>query len=167
LSKYCALFFSANELAVTGANEFANTFTTIKTVRIMTSTIVYKGDLRTEMTHLESGTVVFTDAPKDNHGKGEAFSPTDLVATGLGACMVSIMGIYARQQGLDIEGTHVAITKIMAANPRRIAEIKAVLTMPKRDFTDKDKKALERAALTCPVSQSLSADLVQDISFVW
>jgi putative redox protein len=133
----------------------------------MTSTIVYKGDLRTEMTHLESGTVVFTDAPKDNHGKGEAFSPTDLVATGLGACMVSIMGIYARQQGLDIEGTRVEITKVMAANPRRIAEIKAILTMPKRGFTDKDKKALERAALTCPVSQSLSADLVQDISFVW
>jgi putative redox protein len=152
--------FSANEFAVTGANKFANTF-------IMTSTVVYKGDLRTEMTHLESGTIILSDAPKDNHGKGEAFSPTDLVATGLGACMVSIMGIYARQQGLNIEGTKVDITKIMAANPRRISEIKAVLTMPKRDFSEKDKKALERAALTCPVSQSLSADLVQDISFIW
>jgi putative redox protein len=133
----------------------------------MTSTIVYKGDLRTEMTHLESGTVVFTDAPKDNHGKGEAFSPTDLVATALGSCMLSIMGIYARQQELDIEGTQVEITKVMATNPRRIAEIKAVFTMPKRDFTDKDRKALERAAMTCPVSESLSDDLMQRITFNW
>jgi putative redox protein len=133
----------------------------------MTSTIVYKGDLRTEMTHLESGTVVFTDAPKDNHGKGEAFSPTDLVATALGSCMLSIMGIYARQHELDIEGTRVEITKVMAANPRRIAEIKAVFTMPKRDFTDKDRKALERAAMTCPVSESLSDDLMQRITFNW
>jgi putative redox protein len=151
--------FPANEFAVTGANKFANTF--------MTASIIYKGDLRTEMTHLESGTIIFSDAPKDNHGKGEAFSPTDLVATALGSCMLSIMGIYARQHDLDIEGTAVDITKVMAANPRRISEIKAVLTMPKRGFSEKDKKALERAALTCPVSQSLSADLVQDISFVW
>jgi putative redox protein len=133
----------------------------------MTATIIYKGDLRTEMTHLESGTIILSDAPKDNHGKGESFSPTDLVATALGSCMLSIMGIYARTHALDIEGTTVDITKIMAANPRRIAEIQAVLTMPKRDFTEKDKKALEKAALTCPVSQSLSADLVQNIQFVW
>lgn len=133
----------------------------------MTSTVIYKGELRTEMTHLESSTVVFTDAPKDNHGKGEAFSPTDLVATALGSCMLSIMGIYARNHALDIEGTKVDITKQMAANPRRIAKIEAVIIMPKNAYSEKDKKALEHAALTCPVSQSLSADLVQDIQFIW
>ena len=119
------------------------------------------------MTHLGSNTRIFTDAPKDNHGKGEAFSPTDLVATALGACMLSIMGIYARNHALDIEGTKVEITKHMAANPRRIAKVEAVIIMPKNVYSEKDKKALEHAALTCPVSQSLSADLVQDIQFIW
>jgi putative redox protein len=130
-------------------------------------TVEYKGNLRTEMIHLESGTIVITDAPKDNHGNGEAFSPTDLVATALGACMLSIMGIYARQHSLNIEGTKVHITKHMASNPRRIAIIEAVVTMPARSFSDKDKKALEHAALTCPVSQSLSKDLEQAIRFEW
>lgn len=133
----------------------------------MTSTVVYKGGLRTEMTHLESSNTIITDAPKDNHGKGEAFSPTDLVSTALGSCMLSIMGIYARNHDLDLEGTVVEITKTMASNPRRIAKVEAILKMPPNNFTDKDKKALEHAALTCPVSQSLSADLEQDIRFIW
>ncbi len=133
----------------------------------MTSTVVYKGDLRTEMTHLESNNIVITDAPKDNHGRGEAFSPTDLVATALGSCMLSIMGIYARQHDIDIVGTNIEITKHMAANPRRIAKIEAVVKMPARAYTDKARKALEHAALTCPVSKSLSAELIQDIRFEW
>ena len=134
----------------------------------MTSTVTYQGDLRTEMTHLESSTVVLTDAPKDNHGKGEAFSPTDLVATALGACMLSIMGIYARQHDIDIVGTRVDITKTMALNPRRIARIEATITMPPSgNYSEKERKALENAALTCPVAKSLSADLAQDVHFVW
>ena len=133
----------------------------------MTSTVTYQGELRTKMKHLESGTIVFTDAPKDNHGQGAAFSPTDLMATSLGACMLSIMGIYAREHGIDIVGTTVNITKIMAQNPRRVATIEALLTMPQNAFSDKDKKALERAALTCPVSKSLHPDIVQNIQFIW
>jgi uncharacterized OsmC-like protein len=133
----------------------------------MTSTVVYKGDLRTEMTHLASNNIVITDAPKDNHGKGEAFSPTDLVATALGSCMLSIMGIYARQHDIDIVGTNIEITKQMAANPRRIAKIEALVKMPPRPYSTKERKALEHAALTCPVSKSLSAELIQDIRFEW
>lgn len=133
----------------------------------MTSTVLYKGDLRTEMTHLESNNIVITDAPKDNHGKGEAFSPTDLVATALGACMLSIMGIYARQHDIDIVGTNIEITKHMAAAPRRISKIEAVVKMPTRIYSEKERKALEHAALTCPVSKSLSAELIQDIRFEW
>lgn len=134
----------------------------------MTSKVVYKGGLRTEMQHLQSGKIVITDAPKDNHGKGEAFSPTDLVATALGSCMLSIMGIYAKQQNLDIDGTTVEITKHMSPAPRRIAKIEAKIVMPDgRFYTEKDKKALEHAALTCPVSKSLSDNLEQDIQFVW
>jgi uncharacterized OsmC-like protein len=133
----------------------------------MTATVVYKGQLRTEMTHLESGNIVITDAPKDNHGNGEAFSPTDIVATALGSCMLSIMGIYARQHEINIEGTLVEITKHMASNPRRIAKIEAKLTMPAKEYTEKDKKALEHAAYTCPVAKSLHPDIEQDIHFVW
>lgn len=133
----------------------------------MTATVVYQGDLRTEMTHLESHNIVITDAPKDNHGKGEAFSPTDLVATALGSCMLSIMGIYARQHDIDIIGTRIEITKFMAANPRRISKVEAIVKMPQRIYSDKERKALEHAALTCPVSKSLHVELIQDIRFEW
>ncbi len=133
----------------------------------MTSKVIYKGDLRTEMTHLESGNIVLTDAPKDNHGKGEAFSPTDIVATALGSCMLSIMGIYAKRHDINIEGTTVEITKHMVANPRRIGKIEAVIIMPQHKYDESDKKALEHAALTCPVAQSLHADLEQEVRFVW
>ncbi|NJN34416.1 MAG: OsmC family protein [Saprospiraceae bacterium] len=111
----------------------------------MTAKVIYQGQLRTQMTHLQSGEIVITDAPKDNHGKGEAFSPTDIVATALGSCMLSIMGIYAQQHGLDIEGTQVHITKHMASAPRRISKIEAKVLMPDGHFyTEKDKKALEK-----------------------
>ncbi len=134
----------------------------------MTAIITYQGDLRTEMVHIPSHNTIHTDAPKDNHGKGEAFSPTDLVAAALGSCMLSIMGIYARQHELNIDGTHVEIMKGMSANPRRISKIEAVVKMPQdKIYTAKQQKALEHAALTCPVAKSLHADLVQDIQFVW
>ena len=133
----------------------------------MTSEVIYSSGLRTSATHLKSGNSIITDAPTDNHGKGEAFSPTDLVATALASCMLTIMGIKADAKGLDIEGTKAEITKVMASGPRRIAEAQVKITMPKHDYTAADKKLLEQAARTCPVAQSLHPDLVQAVEFVW
>ena len=99
----------------------------------------YLGDLRLECTHLQSGTTIITDAPTDNNGKGEAFSPTDLCATSLAACAMTIMGIYAKNNGLDLSGAEIEITKKMAAEPRRIAEIDVIFHMPARAFSGKDK----------------------------
>ncbi len=134
----------------------------------LTSRIIYTGDLRTEATHLKSGTVVETDAPLDNQGKGERFSPSDLVATALGSCMMTIMGIAARTHGININGTTCDIEKIMVANPRRIGEIKARLEYPKTEsYTDKEKKILQHAALTCPVFESLHPDCKKTVTFIW
>ena len=134
----------------------------------MTSEIIYKGNLRCDATHLQSGTVIETDAPVDNQGKGERFSPTDLVATALGNCMMTIMGIKARDMGLDLQGTKVGITKTMASEPRRIGGIKALVTFPAELVTDeKQRTILEKAAMTCPVFQSLHPDIEQDITFEW
>lgn len=133
----------------------------------MTATIVYEGNLRTRCKHLDSGAEIITDAPKDNHGNGEAFSPTDLVATALGSCMLSIMGIKARQMELALEGTEVDITKVMVADPRRIGEILVSVRFPKNDFSDKDKKILENAAMTCPVFLSLHPDVKKTVEFIW
>ncbi len=135
----------------------------------MTSKIIYKGDLRTEMTHLQSGSVVQTDAPVDNQGKGELFSPTDLVATALGSCMVTIMGIKSRDMNIDLTGTAMEITKVMGTNPRRIVEIKIDVHFPKAlsSLSEKDKTIIENAGLTCPVAKTLHPDLVQNITFNW
>ena len=134
----------------------------------MTSKVTYLGDLRTEATHLESKNTILTDAPKDNHGKGEAFSPTDLVATALASCLISIMGIVAKRDNMTpIEGTTAEVTKIMYAEPRRIGEIQVKVTFPKLAYTDKEKKIYENAALTCPVAKSLHPDLKQEIEFIW
>jgi uncharacterized OsmC-like protein len=130
-----------------------------------TSKIVYTGELRTEATHLKSGQTIITDAPTDNNGKGEAFSPTDLLATSLGCCMLTIMGIVASRHGIAIEGTSIEITKIMEANPRRVGEIIVEFTMPKNNFTEKEKELLEHAAHTCPVAKSLSAELKETVIF--
>ncbi len=130
----------------------------------MTSEIKYLGDLRTEAIHLKSGEKIITDPPIDNQGKGEAFSPTDLLATSLGNCMLTIMGIAARTHGIDITGTTCSINKIMAAEPRRVSEIEAIINLPK-NYEDKEKKILEHAALTCPVYYSLHPDLKKTISF--
>jgi uncharacterized OsmC-like protein len=134
----------------------------------MTSTVIYEGNLRTAASHLQSGNQIQTDAPTDNQGKGERFSPTDLVATALGSCMMTIMGIKARDMQLNLEGTKIDITKHMAANPRRISGIDVTLHFPKElSLTDKDKAILERAALTCPVFESIHPDIKVDTKFEW
>ena len=134
----------------------------------MTSQIIYEGNLRTVATHLQSGTVIETDAPTDNQGKGERFSPTDLVATALGNCMLNIMGIKARDMQLDLKGTTIDITKIMVANPRRIGEIKVVIKFPESlQVDEKQRTIIERAAMTCPVFESLHPDMKKDVEFKW
>lgn len=134
----------------------------------MTSTIIYKGNLRTEMKHLQSGTIVETDAPTDNNGKGERFSPTDLVATALGSCMLTIMAISAESKSISIEGTKCEITKIMEANPRRIGEIIVKLFVHGQDsYDEKARTILEKAALTCPVYLSLHPEMKKTVEFVW
>ncbi len=133
--------------------------TTIKTI--------YLGELRTENEHLQSGNKVITDAPLDNRGKGEFFSPTDLLATALGSCITTIMGITARDHEIDIEGTQVDITKIMASDPRRVAEVIVEFTFPDRNYTQKQKEIVESVAGTSPVPLSLHPDLKQTIRFNW
>ena len=133
----------------------------------MTAKITYKGNLRTRMKHLYSGTEVLTDAPLDNQGLAQAFSPTDIVATALGSCMLTIMGIKARDMNLDLVGTEVAVTKLMANDPRRISEIQLTLKFPKNNFTEKDKTILENAARHCPVAKSLHPEIIQTITFEW
>jgi putative redox protein len=126
----------------------------------------YLGGLRTEATHVQSGTKIITDAPVDNQGKGEAFSPTDLLAASLASCMLTIMGITGRNHGIDIDNAQCSTTKIMAADPRRVAEIVISFRFPKQ-YTEKEQKILERAALTCPVYYSLHADLKKTVDFGW
>ena len=133
----------------------------------MTSKVVYEGNLRTRLTHIYSGTEVITDAPLDNQGLAQAFSPTDLVATALGSCMMTLMGIKARDMQLDLKGTQLEITKVMASNPRRISEVHITLQFPPNNFTDKDKAILENTAKTCPVAYSLHPDIKQELTFKW
>ena len=134
----------------------------------MTSKVVYLGELRTAATHLRSSTIVETDAPVDNQGKGERFSPSDLVATALASCMLTIMGIAARTHEINIGGTECDVEKIMGTNPRRITEVKINMQFPlDQAYTDKEKKLLEHAALTCPVIESLHPDLKKTVSFLW
>ena len=130
-----------------------------------TSRIIYKGKLRTEATHLLSGQSIITDAPLDNNGKGEAFSPTDLLSTSLGNCMLTIMGIVADRHQIIMDGTSADITKIMAAEPRRVSEIVIEIDMSSNKFNEKEKQLLENAARTCPVAKSLHPDLKQTVIF--
>lgn len=123
----------------------------------------YIGNLRTEATHLQSGTTLITDAPVDNQGKGEFFSPTDLVAASLGSCMITIMGIAAKTQGFNIEGASWKVTKVMADNPRRIGEIIVELTFPPNAYTDQQKRVIEHISRNCPVALSLHPDLKQTV----
>ena len=132
----------------------------------MISKVTYIGNLRTENKHLKSGDTYITDAPTDNNGKGEAFSPTDTVATGLANCMLTVMGIKAQGLNIEMSGTTAEVTKIMASDPRRISKIEVVLNLPfKADA--KQKKILEHTAKTCPVLYSLHPEIEKDISFNW
>ncbi len=128
---------------------------------------VYLGDLRTENEHLQSGNKVITDAPTDNQGKGEFFSPTDMLATALGSCILTIMGIKARDKGIDLKGTEVEVTKIMASDPRRVAEVLVEFTFPKKDYSEEERTYIESFAGISPVPLSLHPDLIQTIKFNW
>jgi putative redox protein len=125
----------------------------------------YKGELRTEAKHLRSGNTIITDAPPDNNGKGMAFSPTDLVCSALGSCMMTLMGILANREGIDLNGMIWEVEKIMASNPRKIAEVRIVFNHPNLIATDVQKEKLRRAALTCPVALSLHDSIKQDVTF--
>ncbi|AEV31842.1 putative redox protein, regulator of disulfide bond formation [Owenweeksia hongkongensis DSM 17368] len=131
-----------------------------------TSKIVYQGGLRTEAEHLKSGQKIITDAPTDNYGKGEAFSPTDLLATALGACMLTVMGIKAQSLGFDLEDASAEIIKVMDDNPRKVGEVGVKISL-KQNCDDKTKKILEGIGLNCPVAKSLASDLKQNVSFEW
>ncbi len=132
----------------------------------MTSKVTYLGNLRTKSEHIKSGNTFITDAPLDNNGKGEAFSPTDTVATGLASCMLTVMGIKARDMQVDMSGTTAEVTKTMASNPRRISKIEVVIDLP-FEADDKTRTILEKTAYTCPVHYSLHPDIEKVISFNW
>ena len=132
----------------------------------MTSTVVYEQNLRTVCTHLKSGTVIETDAPPDNQGKGERFSPSDLVATALASCMLTIMGIKARDMNVNLKGIKVEVEKIMESNPRRIGGLNLTFNYPDNfKATDKEQMILEKAALTCPVFHSIHPDIKVNVAF--
>jgi putative redox protein len=134
----------------------------------MTSTVIYEGDLRTVARHLSSGHTIETDAPLDNQGKAQRFSPTDLVATALGTCMMTIMGIKARDMDVDLKGTKIDIRKIMKADPRRIGEIDLEFHFPEHLHPDEMTRMIfERAAHTCPVMYSINPEITVKIIFNW
>ena len=134
----------------------------------MTSTVLYEGNLRTVCTHLKSGSVIETDAPPDNQGKGERFSPSDLVATALASCMLTIMGIKARDMEVNIEGIKIEVEKIMSSEPRRISGINLTFHCPEdMRLTDREKKIFENAAHTCPVKYSIHPDIKVNTLFNW
>lgn len=132
-----------------------------------TAKVTYLGDLRTEATHVRSGRQVITDAPLDNQGKGEAFSPSDLLATSLASCMMSIMGIAARDKGIPLVGLTARVVKHMTPAPRRVERIEVHLELDGTGLGDREKAILENAARTCPVARSLREDLEQDVHFTY
>ncbi len=132
-----------------------------------TARTIFKGDLRTEITHVRSGSKIITDAPVDNKGKGENFSPTDMVASALGSCIFTIMGIAAREHGFSIDGATCKITKIMTENPRKIGEIKIDFDFTAREYTNKQKKILDYCVKTCPVALSLNESVFQNVKLIF
>lgn len=128
--------------------------------------IAYRDALRCEAVHEPSGTALVTDAPLDNHGRGESFSPTDLVATALGTCMMTVMGIKAEAMGIDLGAMSMEVDKKMQSAPRRIARLGVLLRMPAR-VSAEDRVSLERAALACPVYKSLLPEIDKDVTFEW
>ncbi|MDN5203551.1 OsmC family protein [Fulvivirgaceae bacterium BMA10] len=129
------------------------------------STVKYSGELRTEAVHLKSGKEIVTDAPVDNNGKGEAFSPTDLVSTALVSCMMTIMGIEARKENIELAGLSAEVTKLMKADPRRIGKIRIEFQWESPQGTEEQIEKLKQAALTCPVALSLDPALTQEVNF--
>jgi len=133
----------------------------------MTATVTYDANLRTTCQHLQSGSSFETDAPSDNKGQGARFSPTDLIATGLGACLITTMGIKAESMDIKLDGAKVDVTKVMLSEPRRIGKIVIAATIPTLNLDEKTKEILERVGRTCPVERSLHPDIELDISFTW
>lgn len=148
-----------NELVFFQHHQKNRTMTTVKTT--------YLGDLRTENIHVQSGSKIITDAPTDNRGKGESFSPTDLLATALGTCIMTIMGMKARDNGIDLVGTEIEIVKIMASAPRRVSEVIIEFNFPKKVYSEEEKLLIESVAATCPVPLSVHPELKQTIRFNW
>lgn len=132
----------------------------------MTSTVKYLGELRTESTHLASGETIITDAPIDNHGKGQAFSPTDMVANNLATCMITVMGIFAQNSNISMEGTRANVKKYMASDPRRISGIDIEIYLPK-SIDERYRAKIEAVGMNCPVAKSLHPNLVQRVQFLY
>lgn len=130
-----------------------------------TAKITYQGNLRTEATHLKSGKTFITDAPTDNNGKGEAFSPTDTVCAALASCMLTLMGITANKHNFSLGEIEVEVTKHMASNPRRISEIEVEITFTGKGYTEKEKAFMQKAAINCPVAKSLHPEIEQVVNF--
>jgi putative redox protein len=135
--------------------------------KYMTASIIYKGDLRCECTHLQSGTIIETDAPTDNRGKGERFSPTDTLCVALATCMVTTMGIRAADMQIDLSGTRLDVTKHMLSDPRRIGKIEVTLHLPALHLEEKDRRVLQLIGDQCPVIKSLHPDLEVVIDYRW
>lgn len=133
----------------------------------MTAQVIYKGDLRCECTHLQSGTVIETDAPTDNRGKGERFSPTDTVCVALATCMITTMGIRAADMQINLQDTKIDVTKHMLSDPRRIGKIEVTLHLPALNLEEKDRKLLEKIGDNCPVMKSIHPDLVVEAKYNW
>ncbi|MDO5769725.1 MAG: OsmC family protein [Psychrobacter sp.] len=131
-----------------------------------TSKVTYQGDLRTQALHLQSSNQIITDAPTDNHGKGEAFSPTDLLATSLASCMLTIIGIKAADMQVDVKGTRAEVTKVMATDPRRVSEVHVDIHF-NQALDKRTQTILEKAAFTCPVAQSIHPDIKQVVNFYY
>jgi putative redox protein len=133
----------------------------------MTASILYKGDLRCECTHLQSGTVTETDAPTDNRGKGERFSPTDTLCVALATCMITTMGIRAADMQINLQGTKIDVTKHMLSDPRRIGKIEIVLHMPHLNLSEKERIIMQKIGDNCPVMKSLHPDLKVEVQYDW
>ena len=132
-----------------------------------TSTVTYEGNLRTRARHLRSGAEIVTDAPVDNHGKGEAFSPTDLAATSLASCILTVVGIACERRRIDVRGMRAEVTKVMDGPPRRIGAVEIVVRMPPRDYPPEQRRVVEQAAAACPVGRSLHPHVDQRLSILW
>ncbi len=132
-----------------------------------TAEVIYQGQLRSECTHLQSGTKIVTDAPTDNFGKGEAFSPTDLVAIALASCMITTVGILTRLENINLDGSKLIVKKIMESNPRRIAQIHIDIEINNPDLNEEQKRRVEEIAQNCPVAKSLHPDLIQKLTFTY